>query len=41
MYHYHPALARALQQDRHQRLLKERRRCTTSDRATRAQQSSR
>lgn len=35
MFQYHPALVKALQQDRYYRLLNERRRCTTCDPATR------
>ncbi len=32
MFQYHPALMRALQQDRYHRLVNERRRCTTNER---------
>ena len=35
MFQYHPALVKALQQDRYYRLVNERRRCNTSDRPTR------
>ena len=31
MFQYHPALMRALQQDRYYRLVNERKRCTTSE----------
>ncbi len=35
MFQYHPALVKALQQDRYYRLVNERRRCNTSDRNAR------
>ena len=35
MFQYHPALVKALQQDRYYRLVNERRRCHTTDRPAR------
>ena len=35
MFQYHPALVKALQQDRYYRLVNERRRCDTNDRPAR------
>ena len=35
MFQYHPALMRALQQDRYHRLVNERKRCVTSERPVR------
>lgn len=35
MFQHHPALIKALQQDRYYRLVNERRRCSTSDRPVR------
>ena len=32
MFQYHPALVKAMQQDRYYRLVNERRRCNTSER---------
>lgn len=39
MFQYHPALVKALQQDRYYRLVNERRRCQTSDRPAAARPS--
>lgn len=36
MFQHHPALIKALQQDRYYRLVNERRRCDTSERANRS-----